>query len=1065
MPMKANAYILAVCSLLASLVCGEQAKPRLALCPSGDEQAKGIVALMETMLSKDGGVVLLDRANVGKVLAEHKLALEGLLSVDDALKAGQLLQCDIFAELHGDKATSNTLAVISIVAFDAATGVRLCDQALARAGSLEAFATSATEVLAKAIGKRQRKKGDPACLTLSLLSVRSVDLPSRLNGLGDCLRMLVARQLVRSPDVALLERSRLEHVNKESGLTGDRRGSLLASTILLDLDASARGDTIKVRASMSDAPGKEIGSVSVEGKVDELGPLSEHVVNDVLTHLRLSPIKEEPGARLNEAERLAAEFHRLKARHSSPEAVLATAESAFALASQTVAKQMLLCEALEDMAGTLATRKEFTTLLDFIERDLSIREEWIVKKCVPSDYWGIEEPLFIAMESSSQYDATLAQRMDTLRHRYHDFFWKYYPTDKTYNHMRRTYVAIWANNADEWLDGILKIGGNDWPNQLKWVNLRYVRKWREYGKQEKIGGDRVEYRTQNTGNSSILNLSKSGKQRLMDFYAGWENKGSIQASMCAALTASIASGVYPDADKIVEKRVTVAVDQAIREGPAAMYYLCHALEAAARARFPTNVVVSAMKAIVESEEKQGVTMPNAFLFLDTWDKKGAEHPGAYIEKAVAQLKDSRYRLAPLEYHNPVDGSMLKGGATDSREENIGRIRLCYRLRYGKEMDKAYNASEKPVQRDSPWISQEKLFSMAGRAVIKDVELAGDTAYVLTGEGRPETAALHSLNLKNGSRNRLGTVDTTTNAFVFFDKYPRVTWKQVNVGQQSVYVPTSSRLLIFPLNGGRVRQLIAGRDLPEVEITSVIEVGGKLYLGCCVLETIRNGTGWEIRFREGLLVQYDLERGDYTILASSARRQQASALDNCPPYSIPGFFLDKTNERLGMVVAGQWPQGSANMGLWSLNLTNGAISKVRDWYTTWPETPRRTEDGGCLLGGWSGREQYLWNTASNAFINIAHDSFRTPVGSFQSGKSMAILNDGLYAMVDRAFSPYEFKCLPRHKSAEDCPLLPNLENEAPFFLDTWHGTLIACTRHTVWRLRPTEDIEKPPPRIP
>ena len=85
MPMKANAYIFVVFSLLSSLVCGGETKSRLALCPSGDEQANGIVALMETMLSKDGGVMLLDRANVGKVLAEHKLALEGLLSTDAAI--------------------------------------------------------------------------------------------------------------------------------------------------------------------------------------------------------------------------------------------------------------------------------------------------------------------------------------------------------------------------------------------------------------------------------------------------------------------------------------------------------------------------------------------------------------------------------------------------------------------------------------------------------------------------------------------------------------------------------------------------------------------------------------------------------------------------------------------------------------------------------------------------------------------------------------------------------------------------------------------------------------------
>ncbi|MCG2661613.1 MAG: hypothetical protein L6437_15375, partial [Kiritimatiellae bacterium] len=250
------------------------------------------MALMESALSKDGSVILLDRANVQKVLAEHNLALSGFLSTDDALKAGQLLQCGIFAELHYEKATNNIPEVISIVAFDAITGVRLCDETLATADSPKEFATLATEVLTKGIGKRQREEGTPACLTISLLSVRNVDLPSRMSGIVDCLGALVARQILRSPDVAVLERNRLEYVNQESGLTGDRRDRLLASAILLDLDISARGDTVRVRASMNDMTGKEIGAVTVERKADELGQLSKDVVNDVLKHLRLSPVKE-----------------------------------------------------------------------------------------------------------------------------------------------------------------------------------------------------------------------------------------------------------------------------------------------------------------------------------------------------------------------------------------------------------------------------------------------------------------------------------------------------------------------------------------------------------------------------------------------------------------------------------------------------------------------------------------------------------------------------------------------------------------------------------------------------
>lgn len=238
---------------LPGLLCAAEAKPKLALCASGDKKAGDIVELMAVELSKDNKVDLLDRASINKVLAEQKMALSGMLSTEDALKAGQLLQCDIFAELHREKATAENPEVTSLVAFDAVTGVRLCDTAVQTEDDLEQAAKSVIKLLRTSLGKWQGSGTESKCRTVSLVSVRNVNLPETLNHVPKIIGPLLERQLLQSPEIAVLERKRLESVNKEAAISGDRRDRLLTSSVLLDLDISKGNEArfIRIRAALS----------------------------------------------------------------------------------------------------------------------------------------------------------------------------------------------------------------------------------------------------------------------------------------------------------------------------------------------------------------------------------------------------------------------------------------------------------------------------------------------------------------------------------------------------------------------------------------------------------------------------------------------------------------------------------------------------------------------------------------------------------------------------------------------------------------------------------------------
>ena len=347
-------------------------EPCLALCVSGGEGADALAALIEVALSERDDVVLLDRQHVSQILTEHQLQLKGLLTADDALKVGRLLKCDVLAELHHDEATQDNAEVTSLVAFDSATGVRLCDGALPVQGDLDERAAEVSKALAMGLAKWQGGGTVPECRTLSFVSIRQLDLPDDMSHVPKTIGLLLERRLVNSPGIAILERERLDVIKKESALTGLRRDRLLASSVLVDLDLlrGQQNGSLGAGAVLTDGAGKAIGTLHAVGRAKELSGLVNDLASAILDKLTLTPTEGPtvlPGV---EADRFLADALRLELRGRKDEAAISEraatmlAEAALAKTPWNVRVQKVICRLLRRQAARASATDKVLALLD-----------------------------------------------------------------------------------------------------------------------------------------------------------------------------------------------------------------------------------------------------------------------------------------------------------------------------------------------------------------------------------------------------------------------------------------------------------------------------------------------------------------------------------------------------------------------------------------------------------------------------------------------------------------------------------------------------------------------------
>jgi len=210
-------------------VCGEVKK--LALI--GDE--KSCVLLM-VELSNDDNIQLLERAEIDKVLKEHKLSDSGL-AVSQLAKLFPYV--DIFSVIQDKR----------VVAFNAKNGFRLMD----------ANASKVQEI-SKLIRLAVKKLSVKNPLYVSIVSVRDIGVPRRYKPKIKDLTRALEQELMKQPDIQMLERSHLALVNEERELT-EKRYNLKSSARLLTLEfePGSEAQIVNIKALIRNLENKIIG--------------------------------------------------------------------------------------------------------------------------------------------------------------------------------------------------------------------------------------------------------------------------------------------------------------------------------------------------------------------------------------------------------------------------------------------------------------------------------------------------------------------------------------------------------------------------------------------------------------------------------------------------------------------------------------------------------------------------------------------------------------------------------------------------------------------------------------
>src|SRR5262245_18633088 len=224
-----------------------------------------ILDLAEVELGSNAALELLDRKNVVKVLAEQKLALSGLVDPEQAIKAGRLLNVDLFAIVETDPeidpANKNKKKrVLGLSALDSRTGVRLWDATLAPGEANETAAQIAAAVKGAAA---KYQAGGKDLRTVGLLTVRNADLSRSMDSTIQAISRILERNLLRTPGVAVVERERLRAIVQERNLpTKEAPPPILASLSLVELEIGRGPDKgFVAQARLTDSAGKEIALV------------------------------------------------------------------------------------------------------------------------------------------------------------------------------------------------------------------------------------------------------------------------------------------------------------------------------------------------------------------------------------------------------------------------------------------------------------------------------------------------------------------------------------------------------------------------------------------------------------------------------------------------------------------------------------------------------------------------------------------------------------------------------------------------------------------------------------
>jgi hypothetical protein len=312
------------------------------------EHARTCLDLLTARLTGEASLRLLERAQIDRVLAEHRLQL-ALGDAELAAQAGSLLGAQWLAVLE---MSSDGREPTALVVFESATTKRLVDV------TLDAKFDEAVDDAARAICSASVRRSAPEASTLCVLSIRNVDLPPTFNTIGDGLMALWERRLLGGAGVTLLERGRLDQLIRERQIAGGPELEGIHKAVLLAEAQFSRGEqegqciwTIH----LSNAARELVGQVTQEFALDQAGEAVALMLAQTAVLLRDVRAEEQTGDMAKEARRFCEEAQRL-IEGSDPQRGARAAEAAYALAPDghhpRVLATALFAVAVRHLGGT-----------------------------------------------------------------------------------------------------------------------------------------------------------------------------------------------------------------------------------------------------------------------------------------------------------------------------------------------------------------------------------------------------------------------------------------------------------------------------------------------------------------------------------------------------------------------------------------------------------------------------------------------------------------------------------------------------------------------------------------
>jgi hypothetical protein len=872
---------------------------------SGDTEVANVLDMATVRLGQEKEIELLDRAAIAHVLAEQNLSLLGAVNPNGVVSVGKLLAVDLFAMIDSVTQTNTTTGkasrmVAGLVVFDAKTGVRLWDTTLSAEG-VEKLAESISDGVLLARHK-QITVGLP---TICLMSVRNADLPRSLDALCDSVGLLLERRLTASLGCVVLERERLDQVNKERSLPADTaQQQLLTSLVMMELECSRGpdGKGMSAYAHLTDNSGKLLDGVSVTNHNVNADELAAALYQKISEAMKFKPDHaNEDRSKESGRFRQEAEFF---LSHGNWEHGLQDLEAAFALKPDEDGLRRRLASTLVGYAGT---RTNLLQRLRIADRGMDLFQNCVRESCrkVKPDSprsaynwtheFGEWDNYMRMFDGDTFRNANYlsAAEMQEARQTLRSICEKY-RTFRADIALPALFQAILHHPNDSQMEardlfhdyGFVMFAGMAstekisalFPEEFSKDWLTALKTYLDLLKQAplEIHPRRIS-EVKFDLNSLVLWPTTWPEVTRADREEAWR---LMAAHSCPLVRA------FGKLDQLIEERHPQSHD-GLTWCVAGKPYRIYLQNCLADPILNTNS--SARELVYEATAMQifdYLGNPEWVEFCGFMLQQNDLHPDI-INRATAYLLSQTNRESAgqaIEFYDRATALLQQsnvryfgGSDTNQYVQDLAKQRAIAQ----KKFDGIIEPSLPPLP--PAWREARQLVDLTGakngltqmfRPVVQ-----GDFVYA-AGFGTDETDGgqflqLLQICLKSGVVSQSSRIAVTNVG-------PSVACADKN----NYYLGTRQGIFIFPMSGGFVQRVGQNDGLPSDEIAALDCLDGKLYIGLG---------------ESGYLVSYDLKKRQCEVLCSARRREQLSPFDNGSPLGISIIVADETKHRIVFLV--------------------------------------------------------------------------------------------------------------------------------------------------------------------